>query len=165
MLKIAMMVLAVAALADGAAWAASTERDAEHQFQMPDRLSWQPAPQVLPPGAEIAVLQGNPAAQGGTFVMRAKLPAGYYVPPHSHPTDESLTIISGTMLYGRSGQEDKAQATALPVGTYIFLPGNHAHQVWADDEVVLEIKAEGPFDVTYVDPADDPRQEKAEVPK
>src|ERR1700754_2958818 len=53
------------------------------------------APPVLPKGAQLAVLQGDPG-KAGPFVMRLKVPANYRVAPHSHSKDENLTVISGT---------------------------------------------------------------------
>lgn len=134
----------------------------EHRFQLPDQLSWQPAPPGLPPGAQIAVLRGDPAGKSGDFVMRVRVPAGYHVPPHSHPTSENITIISGSMLYGMGNATDRTKATTLPAGTYVFLPANTPHTVWAGDQgMVLEILAAAPFDLAYVNPNDDPRKQQA----
>lgn len=138
--------------------AASTERQAAHTILLPDQLQWQPAPPGLPPGAELAVLHGDPGAEGKPFVARLKMPAGYYVAPHSHSIDENLTIVSGAMIYGMGKKADKSSARTLPAGTYLFLPGNETHFVWAGENgTVLEIQAMGPFDINYVDAADDPR--------
>src|SRR5882672_8007946 len=62
-------------------------------------IKWGPQPPSLPPGGQAAVMAGDPAATG--FVsLRAKLPAGYKVPPHFHPTDEHVTVLSGAMVFG-----------------------------------------------------------------
>jgi quercetin dioxygenase-like cupin family protein len=138
---------------------------AEHRVQLPDQMNWQPAPPALPPGAQIAVLRGNPAGKSGDFAMRFRAPAGYYIPPHSHPTSESLTIISGSLLYGMGAAADRSKAAALPAGTYIYLPANNNHTVWAGDQgVVLDIQAAAPFDLIYVNPNDDPRKQQASTP-
>lgn len=149
-------------LAQGQGGAPGATASNEHRFVRPDQLNWQPAPPSLPPGSQIAVLRGDPTARSGDFVMRFRATAGYHIPPHSHPTNENLTVISGSLLYGMSGPADRSKATSLPAGTYIFLPANTAHTVWAGDQgVELEIHAPSPFDVTYVNPADDPRKQKA----
>src|SRR5213078_4406275 len=57
----------------------------------PDNIQWTDAPPVLPPGAKFAVLSGNPNA-AGPFVGRLKLPDGYRVMPHWHPTTENVTV-------------------------------------------------------------------------
>lgn len=138
---------------------------AEHVFQLPDQMSWQPAPPGLPPGAQVAVLRGDPSGKSGDFVMRFRAPAGYHVPPHSHPTNENLTVVSGSMLYGMGDTADRTKATNLPAGTYVYLPANNPHSVWAGDQgVVLEIQAAAPFDVAYVNPDDDPRKQQASTP-
>jgi quercetin dioxygenase-like cupin family protein len=175
----ALSVAGLSALADTPAKSADVQKDSsgqaqqsaqtatgEHKIHLPDQMSWAPAPNMLPPGAMISVLYGDPGATSGNFVARLKVPAGYHVPPHSHPTDENLTVVSGSMLYGVGDQADKAKAAELPVGTYVFLPGNHPHTVWAGDQgFVLEIQAQGPFDITYVNPGDDPRKEMAQTAK
>src|SRR5690242_11768458 len=69
------------------------------QIHTPDQLKWQEGPPSLPPGAKIAVLEGDPTKEG-PFTMRAKMPDGYSVPPHIHPATEHITVISGTFNFG-----------------------------------------------------------------
>lgn len=136
----------------------ATDRQSEHVVHLPDQIKFQQAPPGLPPGTEIVVLHGDPGATGGHFVARLKAPPNWYVAPHSHSMDENLTIISGTLLYGMGDIADKAVAQRLPPGSYVFVPGKHTHYVWAgDEELVLEIQSAGPFDINYVNAADDPR--------
>jgi len=61
----------------------------------PDQIRWQPGPRSLPPGAEYAVLEGDPSKEG-PFVMRIRVPDGYRIPPHWHPKTERVTVMSGT---------------------------------------------------------------------
>jgi quercetin dioxygenase-like cupin family protein len=145
---------------DGAAKPSASD----HSFVLPSQMKWEPVPPMLPPGAEVTVVRGNPMGSEGDFVMRLKAPAGYYIAPHSHLTDENLTMISGSMLYGFGEKSDKASATDMPAGTYIFLPKGHVHEVWAGPEgFVIELLAANPFDITYVNPNDDPRQAEAKA--
>lgn len=65
----------------------------------PDGLKWQDGPPSLPPGAKIAVLEGDPT-KPGPFVFRVKVPDGYKIPPHTHPKAERVTVISGTFNLG-----------------------------------------------------------------
>ena len=67
----------------------------DHVIAPPDSLKWSAGPPSLPPGAQIAIVSGDPAKEG-LYVLRLKLPAGYKVPPHMHPNDENVTVISGT---------------------------------------------------------------------
>ena len=88
------------------------------------------------------------------FALRLKMPDGYKIGTHWHTQDEQLTILSGTFMLamGDSG----AEAHALEAGAYHFLPGKMRHSASAKGEVVLEMHGMGPFDIHYVDPADDP---------
>src|SRR5262245_22839671 len=80
---------------------------AHHVVVPPDGVKWQPAPPILPAGAEISVLEGNPAEKG-PVVMRLKFPAEYVVPPHWHSMTERLTVLSGTFYIGSGDKVDRA---------------------------------------------------------
>lgn len=109
----------------------------------PDTLAWMPAA-GLPPGAQAAVLYGDPSKQG-LFAIRFKFPAGYEIPTHSHPTDEFITVISGKgrMAFGEDATAD--QAKPLVAGTFMVLPAGAWHHLWIDDETVVELHSMGPF--------------------
>jgi len=155
-MKIALPTLiAVVALA-GVASTAAAETDG-HTIVAPQEIKWGPAPAVLPPGAEVAVLFGDPTKEG-LFAMRLKLPAGYRVPPHTHPVDEAVTVISGTFSLGMGETVDQSKARALPAGSFFVLPPGTAHYVFIDEETVIQISTVGPWGLTYVNPEDDPRQ-------
>jgi hypothetical protein len=62
-------------------------------------LKWGPAPPALPKGAEITVLSGDPS-KDGPYVLRLKMPSGYKVPAHNHPSTENLTVVSGNFHIG-----------------------------------------------------------------
>ena len=121
----------------------------------PDSLKWGPAPPALPKGAQLAVLAGDPAAKG-FYVVRLKLPAGYQVPAHNHPTTENVTVISGTFNIGMGDKVDKKHAQVLKAGSFVSMPANMNHYAWATSAVVLQIHGQGPFAINYVNPADDP---------
>ena len=106
----------------------------------------------------MAVLHGDPT-KSGTFVVRLKFPANYQVAAHYHPTDEHVTIISGEMSLGMGDKLDRAKANTLKPGGYVALPAKMSHYVWTDSGVVLQVQAEGPFALTYVNPADDPTRQ------
>ena len=121
----------------------------------PDAIKWGPAPPVLPPGAEAAVLFGDPGKEG-LFALRLKLPAGYAIPPHTHPADEVVTIISGSFKLGMGEAADESAATALPAGSFFALPPGTPHFAYIDEETVVQISTNGPWGLTYVNPEDDP---------
>ena len=62
-------------------------------------FQWGPAPPVFPPGAEMAVLQGDPGSNN-EFTVRLRFPNGYRIPAHTHPTAENVTVLEGTFLAG-----------------------------------------------------------------
>jgi quercetin dioxygenase-like cupin family protein len=110
------------------------------------------APPSLPKGAKLAVLYGDPAS-AGLFVVRLKLPANYKVGAHSHPTDEAVTVISGSFLVGMGDKLDAAKA----FGSFVAAPAKTNHFGVTRQATILEITGMGPLELTYVNPADDPR--------
>jgi quercetin dioxygenase-like cupin family protein len=124
---------------------------------LPEEIKWEPAPAMLPPGAEAAVLFGDPSEEG-LFVLRLKFPAGYSVAPHTHPVDEVVTVISGTFYKGMGETADPRKAQPLPAGSFFALPPGTAHYVFMEEETVIQISTEGPWGLTYINPKDDPRQ-------
>jgi quercetin dioxygenase-like cupin family protein len=118
-------------------------------------LQWGDAPPVLPKGAKLAVLQGDPG-KAGPYVMRLQLPAGYKVAPHSHSQTENLTVLSGTFMLGLGDKADPKAMKTMKAGAFGSIPGKANHYAMTRSPTVLQIHGEGPFDLTYVDPADDP---------
>ena len=125
----------------------------------PDGLKWKDGPPSLPPGAKIAVLEGDPA-KAGPFVFRLKVPDGYRIPPHTHPKAERVTIISGTFHLGMGDTFDPTKGEALPACTYGTWPPGMKHYVWVKGETVVQFQGDGPWVIEYVNPADDPRKAK-----
>lgn len=122
-------------------------------------LKWGPAPAVFPKGAQMAVLAGDPT-KAGTFVIRLKMPAGYQIPAHHHPTDEYVTVISGEFHLGMGDKLDKAKSATLTAGGFAEAPAGMNHFAFAAKASVVEVHAVGPFAMTYVNPADDPTKAK-----
>ena len=118
--------------------------------------AWSPAPAFMAKGAQIAVLQGDPGAPG-PFTIRLKLPEGYVIAPHFHPTDEQVTVISGHFLIGMGDTVDRFKARRLSPGDYATAPAQVHHYAIAADAAVVQVNGVGPFLVTYVNPNDDPR--------
>ena len=122
-------------------------------------LKWMDGPPGLPSGSKFAVVSGDPGKEG-TFVIRAKFPTGYAVPAHHHPTDEHVTVLSGRMGYGMSDKLDKAKAKTLTAGHKVVMKADMNHWVFARSPTTIQVSAKGPFQITYVDPKDDPRGAK-----
>jgi quercetin dioxygenase-like cupin family protein len=129
----------------------------EHKMLSPAEVQWGPGPASLPPGAQAAVLFGDPT-KDGLFAMRLKFPKGYRIPAHSHPKPELVTVISGTFLFGMGDTADAAKAKAMPTGSFINMPPGQTHYAGADEETIVQLNSTGPWAVTYVNPKDDPRK-------
>lgn len=149
-----------AALAVGAGLltAGQTLAQDEHVVVPEGELDYSAGPPSLPEGAEFAVLWGDPGA-AAPFALRLKFPDGYLIPPHSHPRNEVVTVISGTFELGDGEDADREAAEALPAGSFFAFPPGMVHYAYADGETVVQLNSIGPWDIHYVDPADDPRQQ------
>jgi len=119
-------------------------------------INWGPAPAVFPAGVRMAVLQGDPS-QPGYFTVRLELPAGTRIYPHFHPTDEYLTVISGTFLVGMGDSLNVAKSSVMPAGAFGTVAANMHHYAIARGKTVVQVSAMGPFVLTYVNPQDQPR--------
>jgi len=145
----------------GAAIFAATPLQAaeQHHTVVPaDSVKWGPAPPSLPPGAQAAVLMGSPAKEG-PFVIRLKFPAGFVVPTHRHSKDEFVTVMAGKFAVGSGEKLDRESLNPLPPASFVHLPAGMPHYAWAEVESVVQINGVGPFDVSYIDPKDDPRKQ------
>ena len=140
------------------AFAASTA--AQAQMNSKD-LKWGAPPPGLPAGAQLAVLSGDPTKEG-MFTIRLKFPANYTVAPHQHPTDELVTVIEGEASMGMGDTLDKAKAATLTQAGYVALPAKMNHYAFTTSGATIQITSHGPFAITYVKPADDPRNAKPE---
>jgi quercetin dioxygenase-like cupin family protein len=118
-------------------------------------IKWGDAPAVFPKGAKFAVIAGDPTTKG-IFVARLMLPAKYRIPAHNHPTDEYITVISGGLYVGMGDQLDQSKGEKLGPGGFAVAPAGMNHYAWTTGKTVVQVEAEGPFGMTYVNPAEDP---------
>lgn len=118
-------------------------------------VKWGPAPAVFPAGAQMAVMQGDPSGNG-LFTVRLRLPNGYRIAPHTHPTDEHVTVISGNFKVGMGTTVDAKSMMTLHAGGFVTAPANQAHYAAAQGLTIVQVHAMGPFALTYVNPADTP---------
>lgn len=131
----------------------------EHKIIAPSELNWADAPPGLPPGAKMAVLDGDPTKKG-SFTIRLQTPDGYKVAPHTHPTTERVTVISGSFHLGMGEKFDEAAGREMGPGSFAVLPAGMAHFGWGTGDTIIQIHSEGPFQIKYVNSADDPRNTK-----
>lgn len=128
----------------------------EHVFVSADQLKWVPAPPAFPRGAEMAVVAGDPSKKG-MYVIRLKAPAGYKVPPHSHPLDENITVISGSLIYEMGDKVDEKK-TALKPGGFARMPKGTVHYDIFPEDTIIQVHGQGPQGITFVTAVDDPRR-------
>ena len=122
----------------------------------PETIPWGPAPPFVAPGAQLAVIEGNPAAATGDYTVRLKMPDGYRIAPHWHPQRENVTIISGTFKVGMGDTFDKDKMGSFPAGSFAYLDPDMHHYAMASGEVIVQIHGSAPLQINYVNPADDP---------
>ena len=157
-----LIVFALFAAAPAIAADATKKADAAKHDAMSinaAELKWGEAPPDVPKGASLAVLHGDPSKKG-PFTIRLKLPAGYKIPPHWHSNDEQLTIVSGAFVL-HMGDTMDAPASTLTAGGYHFLPGKMHHAAESKGETIVQVNGMGPFDIHYLNPADNPNKSAA----
>lgn len=124
-------------------------------YTNPSDIKWGDAPPVMPKGAKMAVLHGDPG-KDGPFVARLMVPANYKIAPHWHSKDEQLTVVQGTLYLGEGDKIDSHHAHPVKVGGFHFLPAKTHHYAYSKSPTVVQINGMGPFDLTYINDADDP---------
>ena len=122
----------------------------------PEKIPWGPPPPFIAPGAQLAVIEGNPAASTGDFTVRLKMPDGYRIAPHWHPHRENVTVISGTFKVGMGDTFDKDKMGSFPAGSFAFLDPDMHHYAMAAGEVIVQVHGNAPLQFNYVNPDDDP---------
>ena len=150
---------APAAAAPAAAAKDEKMASAHAMYNLSD-VKWGDAPPGLPKGAKVGVLNGDPG-KSGNFVVVAKFPSGYKVAPHWHSNDENVTVLSGDLMMGTGDKADEKAAHGVKAGGYSYVPAKSRHWVIAKGETTIQIAGSGPFDITYVNAADDPRNAPA----
>jgi len=136
----------------------AVESSQPHVLRRPDEIKWSPGLASLPPGAQVALLSGDPTKPGSPFSIRAKFPDGYKIPPHWHPIDENIIVIQGTLMSALGDKFDQAAGHELVAGSYGLMPKGVRHFSWAKGETIVQMYGIGPFEMNYVNPADDPRK-------
>ena len=132
------------------------EHQPDHIILVPTDFTWMDGPASLPKGVKSAVVEGDPT-KAGPFTMRLKFPANYKVPPHWHPALEHVTVISGSFHMGLGEVFDESKATKLPIGGFAVMAIGTRHFAFTKEEATIQLHGIGPWGITYVNPADDPR--------
>lgn len=126
----------------------------------PDQVKWGPAPPFIQPGAQLAVLEGNPMGESGDYTIRLKMPDGYKIAPHFHPLRENVTVLSGTLKVGMGDTFDAGKMMSFGAGSFAYLDPSMHHYAGASGETVIQIHGQAPVKFNYINPADDPSVKK-----
>jgi hypothetical protein len=132
----------------------------ERNIFTPDTIQWAGVPPALPPGAQLAVLEGDPTASSGDYTVRLKMPDGYRIAPHWHPRRENVTIMSGTFKVGMGDKFDQTRMGSFPAGSFAYLDPEMHHYAMADGEVVVQVHGASPLQFNYVSPDEDPSRRR-----
>jgi quercetin dioxygenase-like cupin family protein len=152
-------VILFAVVFDHEGLAAEDTQSADMRLYPAATIEWKAGPAALPPGAKMAVLEGDPTKEG-SFVVRFQFPDGYHVAPHTHPKTERVTVISGVLHLATGEALDRNSAKGLPAGSFGFWPAGMKHTAWSEGETIIQLHGIGPWQINYVNPADDPRNAK-----
>jgi mannose-6-phosphate isomerase-like protein (cupin superfamily) len=125
-----------------------------------EQIQFGPVPPFLQPGAQLAVLEGDPTADSGDFTVRLKMPDGYKISPHTHPQRENVTVISGALKVGMGDQFDESKMMGFGAGSFAYLDPSMHHYAMSTGSTVVQIHGMSPLAINYINPADDPRMKK-----
>jgi quercetin dioxygenase-like cupin family protein len=156
---VTVVTAALAALVLGGTLIGALAQSSPHVISTPAEAQWGPAPPLVPRGAQIAVLAGDPT-KPVAYTVRLKFPANYAIPAHSHPTDENVVLVSGALTFGMGDKLDKKASgnKKLAAGGYALMPAGMNHFAYTGkQETTILLYGQGPIDFKYVNPADDPR--------
>lgn len=155
----AVLLLIIATAVAQSTASKSSSAKPRHVLLTPDAMQWMPAPAAtgMPSAVQVSILSGDPF-RTGPFVIRLKIPADGNVAAHWHPTDENVTVLQGTFSAGMGDKFTGADVHDFPTGSYVLMPKTmHQFAMAKGGEVIVQVHAQGPFVLNYVDPADDPR--------
>lgn len=137
--------------------AGTHNQDSVHLMINTSDIKFMDGPPTLPMGSQFVILQGDPSKEG-PFTLRASFPANYKIAPHWHPTTENVVVLEGTLYMGSGEKMDENNVTALAPGGFSSNPAKSPHYVFTKEKCVIQVHAMGPFAITYINPADDPRK-------
>lgn len=157
------LALAVAGLVMGAVeLSAIAARSPQHEKNAftPETIPWGPAPPVVQPNAQFAVLEGDPTASSGEYTIRLKMPDGFRISPHWHPLRENVTVISGTFKVGMGDKFETSGMKTFAAGSFAYLDPDMHHYAMASGETIVQVHGQSPLQFNYVNPKDDPSRKQ-----
>jgi len=116
----------------------------------PEAMVWVDGPPTLPPGSKMAILEGSPKAEG-MFTMRVRIPAGSAIPPHSHPRQERVTILSGAVDLGFGSVANAANTKRYAAGSFYVNPPRVMHFLFFPEATEMQMTGVGPWELQTSD--------------
>jgi quercetin dioxygenase-like cupin family protein len=116
----------------------------------PEAMIWTDGPPTLPPGSKMAVLEGNPK-NDGMFTMRLRIPAGSAIPPHWHPRQERVTILSGAVDLGFGSAANAGKTKRYVAGSFYVNPPRVMHFLFFPEATEMQMTGVGPWELQTSD--------------
>lgn len=113
-------------------------------------IQWKPSPPNMPKSCEMAILEGSPKVND-LFTIRFKVNGEFYLPPHTHPKDERVTILQGNAYVGFGKDATRENAKKFGSGDYYVNARNEIHSVWADSGTIIQITGIGPWEAHLIE--------------
>jgi uncharacterized RmlC-like cupin family protein len=110
-------------------------------------VTWQASPLK---GTQMAPIVGNPSGAGGYYAYLLKVPAGVRVPAHFHAMRETVTVISGVMMFGIGDAMNPAKMLTLGPGNVVSVPASLHHYAMAKTDAIIEVSGIGPDTTTFI---------------
>jgi quercetin dioxygenase-like cupin family protein len=110
-------------------------------------VTWQASPLK---GTQMAPIIGNPSTAGAYYAYLLKVPAGTRVPAHFHVMRETVTVISGVMMFGIGDAMNAAKMLTLGPGNVVSVPAGLHHYAMAKTDSIIEVSGNGPDTTTFV---------------
>jgi quercetin dioxygenase-like cupin family protein len=113
----------------------------------PDDIRWEQRRRV--PDVFVAAIYGE-QSQPGAYAFRVRAQAGHTLPPHTHPDERTITVLSGTYWAGIGKTYDESRLVPYPAGSFYVIPAGLPHYAAVlEGEVVFQEAGMGPsrFDI------------------
>jgi quercetin dioxygenase-like cupin family protein len=101
------------------------------------------APMSGVPLIQEAVLYGNPKGSG-QYVERLKAMHDVSIPPHTHPNDEMVTVLSGSAQFGVGIKIDWSKTKTLGPGSFVGIPAGVPHYARFKEGTVVQVSGQAP---------------------
>ncbi len=157
MRKFTLVLLSMTLIGFGADSTMGQTGPSQPIYATPEELAWKDAPSIAP-GAKIVVLEGD-MTKPAHFTARIMVPAGVDIAPHTHPTTERVTVISGTLHFAHGAKFDRSKTKAFPAGSLLVMPTGMPMYAFCEKEIVIQLNGVGPWGIFYLNPEDDPQKQ------